>query len=237
MSWTTEAPLTEEYQTFEYVLEYGGELETQAIVRTFLRGRPRYWQLHREYTVDEHLLPLATGTSHLSFLAHTPAKALSTCAHAWWKLTGLNVAPDLLPLVEATLENEGRTLDTWLDPAAGDDPHALTCAEMWPGCTVPRRPVDAYWLTARPETMRRVLGGLSGPQVVGLESRPGAPVGVLVDRKGRVLLTEAPDYPQANQWNAYSPFYAIEPFSVYALTDLWQRCAYVRRLHPLGLVP
>lgn len=39
MTWPTDAAL-EEYQTFEYVLEYGREGESSAIVRTFLQGRP-----------------------------------------------------------------------------------------------------------------------------------------------------------------------------------------------------
>lgn len=187
--------------------------------------------------VDDDLMPVPTGASSLTFLAHSASEALMACPHPWWKLTGLRMAPDLADPVQAKLEEAGRSLVTWLRfGLETEDPYALTCRAMWPGYDLDvRRPVDAYWLTTRPETMRRVLGGLTEPQVNGLMGRPAEPVGVLVDRKGRVLRTEEPDYPVANQWNAYSPFVEIKPISVYTLTDLWEGATRVERLRPLGL--
>lgn len=221
-AWPTDYVTDEELQTLEYVLEYGGEGGSSALMRTHLRGRPRYWQLTRESLYDDDTGDIyETGRSDLHFLAHSAPDALTSAHHPWWKLVGLNVAPDLLPHVEAALKAHQRSLDGWLHPDLGQDPEVFTCSFMWEKCDVPRRPVDAYWLTARPQVMRRLLGGLSRAQIEGLRSLPGTPVGVLVDRRGRVLLTEQPFYPVANMWNGYSPFQAVRQFTLHALVDLW----------------
>lgn len=220
MQWSTATLYDEEYQTLEYVLEYGGEGGRSAILRTTLRGCPRYWQLEHGYDWEDDE-PIANGRSTLNYLALTAGEALERAAHPWWKLEGLFVATDLVPLVIAKLETVGRTLESWLNPQMNFDPHALLCEVMWPNCDVPKQPVDAYWLTGRPETLRRLQGGLTTIQVEGLKRCPAKGVGVLVDRKGRILMTEEADYPMANQWNGYSPFLSVIPFSVHALPDVW----------------
>ncbi|MDP9764465.1 hypothetical protein [Deinococcus enclensis] len=231
----TDHATTAELQTFEYALEYAGEGENAAIVRTFLAGRPRYWQLTRQFTFEEDEAVL-TGRSHLEFLGYHAGDVLRESRHPWWNLVGQYAAPDLFPLVEEVLREKGGSLEGWFSPQPEDDRHLFTCQAMWPACDIPRRPVDAFWLTARPETMRRALGGLSAAQISGLMCSPAEPVGALVDRRGRVVLTQEPHYPVGNLWNAYSPFYEIKPFRVACFADLWLATQHVERVQPLGLV-
>lgn len=185
-----------------------------------MRGRPRYWTRVNHLTWSELDEPAVTGSS-LELLDTVLPDALRTCGYPWAKLTGLYVAPDILSEVETVLADHGRTLDAWLTHFEGQDPKALTCKYVWWQCgTFTRRPVDAYWMTARPEVMLRYLGGLSRSQVDGLKRNPREPVGMLVDRKGRVLMTEAFDYPYSHMWLT-SPFTEVEEFAVHALVDLW----------------
>lgn len=50
-------------------------------------------------------------------------------------------------------------------------------------------PLTAFWVTARPEVVRAVIGTLSETQLIGMEQNSGEPVGLPVDRHRRVLLT------------------------------------------------
>lgn len=218
--WQQASPFTEEFQTLEYVLEFGGEGGRAAIMRTHLRGRPRYWTLRNHITWDEDDEPVVTGTS-LEFLGTEADAALRGCPYPWAKLVGLALAPDLVPLVQVILVEQGRTLDDWLQYFERDDGQKWSCRYAWWGCTTfTDEPLDAYWLTARPEVVRRTLGGLSHAQVVGLMANPAESVGVLVDRRGRVLITEASSYPFSQMWST-SPFSEVPEFQVQTLSELW----------------
>ncbi|PTA66910.1 hypothetical protein [Deinococcus arcticus] len=225
--WRQTSPFTEEYQTLEYVLEFGGEGGRAAIVRTHLRGRPRYWTLVNHLTWDDDE-PQVGGTS-LEYLGTEAETALRACPYRWPRLVGLALAPDLIPVVQAILSEEGKTLDDWLQFIGGDDAQQWSCQYVWWNCDAfTPEPVDAYWLTARPEVVRRTLGGLSQLQVAGLTVNPGEPVGVLVDRSGRVLITEAYQYPTSNMWSVI-PFSEVRRFQVNTLVDL----PFVAPSHPL----
>ncbi|GGI66872.1 hypothetical protein [Deinococcus humi] len=49
---------------------------------------------------------------------------------------------------------------------------------------------------------------------------PAEPVGILVDRKGQVLITESYQYPLSHMWNTI-PFSEIPEFQVQILAELW----------------
>lgn len=216
--WRQPSLFTEEYQTLEYVLEFGGEGGRAAIVRTHLKGRPRYWTLVNHLTWDDDE-PQVTSTG-LEYLGTDVDAALRACPYRWPKLVGLALAPDLLPVVQTILAEEGKTLDDWLHYYEDDDAQKWSCEYVWKDCAAfTPEPVDAFWLTARPEVVRRTLGRLSPLQVAGLTTGPGEPVGVLVDRSGRVLITEAYQYPVSNMWHS-TPFARVQKFYVDTLAEL-----------------
>lgn len=213
--WQQKFMFTEDYQTLEYALEFGGEGERVAILRTYLRGRPRYWSFSNGVFLGEQM----TGGS-MDFLGTDTEAALRACPYPWAALVGLAVAPDLVPVVQKILAEHGKTLDDWMMYFESDKTDQWTCKYVWWDCDAfTEQPVDAFWMTARPEVMRRFLGGLSDLQIAGMRVDPGASVGVLIDQWGRVLSANSSDYPESNMW-ASIPFSEVPEIQVQTIAEL-----------------
>ncbi|GGM13580.1 hypothetical protein [Deinococcus aerophilus] len=69
---------------------------------------------------------MVTGTS-LEFLGTETDAALRACPYPWASLVGLALAPDLVPLVQVILAEQGRTLDNWLQYFESDDAQKWSC--------------------------------------------------------------------------------------------------------------
>lgn len=101
--------------TMNTVLKYAGEGETGSIVQADQQGKEGYWQLVREYDwVDDE--PVSQGWK-LEWLSGDLAQALSLCRHPWWKLRGVQVAPEAREIVEAALQGHEVRWADWFEGA------------------------------------------------------------------------------------------------------------------------
>lgn len=109
--WRQPFATRDELGTLEYVLEFGGEGEQAAVVRTYLSGGARYWMMTRHYRddLDDPDAFVVTGTG-MTFLGTDAADALRSTPYPWADLVGLYVAP----VVTTVLAGRGRTLDHWM---------------------------------------------------------------------------------------------------------------------------